>query len=278
MNITVVGLGLIGGSLALSLKGFQTHIIGVDKNEEHKKTALKLEIVDAVLPLDEAIKISDLLILAIPVDAARDILPHILDLIPATAVVVDMGSTKYGICQKVKNHKKRKNFVASHPIAGTEYSGPSAAFTALFPGKTTIICEEEKSADFALKTVEKMYNLLNMKIVYMPADEHDLHISYVSHLSHISSYTLGLTVLEIEKNEKNILNMAGSGFASTVRLAKSSAEMWNPIFQQNQKHIVNALDAYIKRLTEFKNNIETKSFDKLFSMIKEANKIGKIIK
>lgn len=278
MKITVVGLGLIGGSLALSLKGFQTHIIGVDKKEEHKKMALELGIVDEILSLDEAVKISDLIILAIPVDAARNLLPRILDLITQKAVVVDMGSTKYGICQKVKKHPKRENFVASHPIAGTEYSGPAAAFSSLFTGKTTIICEKEKSTPWAVELVEKMYKILDMKIVYMQAEEHDLHISYVSHLSHISSFTLGLTVLDIKKNEKNILNMAGSGFASTVRLAKSSPEMWNPIFQQNKKHVVNALDAYIERLVEFKNNIETDNYNKLHNMMTEANKIGKIIK
>lgn len=277
MNITIVGLGLIGGSLALSLKGFQTHIIGVDKNPEHKATALKLGIVDEILQLDEAVRSSDLVILAIPVDSARDILPFVLDLISENAVVVDMGSTKHGICENVKSHLKRKHFVASHPIAGTEYSGPNAAFSSLFTGKTTIICEKEKSADFAIDMVEKMYRIINMKIVYMPADEHDLHIAYVSHLSHISSFTLGLTVLDMEKNEKTILNMAGSGFASTVRLAKSSPEMWNPIFQQNKKHLTEALNAYIEKLTDFKNQMEADNFTELFNLMKEANKIGKII-
>lgn len=278
MNITIVGLGLIGGSMALSLRGFQTRMIGVDKNEEHGKIAVEMGLVDAVLPLDEAVRISDLVIIAIPVNAARDTLPHILDLIPDNGVVVDMGSTKHGICKKVEKHPKRSNYVASHPIAGTEYSGPKAAFSSLFTGKTTIICEKEKSADFALKMVKEMYKIMNMKIVYMPSDEHDLHIAYVSHISHISAYTLGLTVLDIEKNEKNILNMAGSGFASTVRLAKSSPQMWNPIFQQNKTHVLEALDAYIRHLCVFRDNISENKYDELFDLMKEANKIGKIIK
>ncbi len=277
MNITVIGLGLIGGSLALSLRGFQTHMIGVDKNPEHAQMALDLGLVDVVLQLDEAVKIADLIILAIPVDASRNLLSHILDLIPPRAVVVDMGSTKSGICSVVREHSKRANYVASHPIAGTEYSGPKAAFSTLFHGKTTIICEKERSADFALKIVEEMYKLLNMKIIYMNADDHDLHAAYVSHLSHLSSFTLGLTVLDIEKNEKNILNLAGSGFASTVRLAKSSPEMWNPIFQQNKEHLSEALTAYMKRLSEFKEYIETNQSQKLYDLMKEANKIGKII-
>jgi len=278
MNITVIGLGLIGGSLALALRGFQTHMIGVDKNPEHCQMALELGIVDVVLNLEEAVRIADLIILAIPVDAARNTLSLILDLIPSKAAVVDMGSTKSGICQNVRNHSKRANYVASHPIAGTEYSGTKAAFSSLFNGKTTIICEKELSADFALKMVEEMYKLLNMKVVYMKPDEHDLHVAYVSHLSHISSFTLGLTVLDIEKNEKNIFDLAGSGFASTVRLAKSSPEMWNPIFIQNKVHLSNALAAYILRLTEFKENMENGESDKLFDLMKEANKIGKIIK
>ncbi len=278
MNITIIGLGLIGGSIAMSIKGFHTHMIGVDNNPEHCKIAIERKLVDAILPIDEAVKISDLIILAIPVDAARKLLSHILDIIPNNAVVVDMGSTKSGICQSVENHKNRGNYVAAHPIAGTEHSGPHAAFSSLYTGKKTIICEKERSADFALKIAEELFQLLNMEIIYMQAEEHDLHIAYVSHISHISSFTLGLTVLDIEKNEKNILDMAGSGFASTVRLAKSSAEMWTPIFQQNKKHVIAALNAYIKHLTIFKENIEENNYEKLSSLMKEANTIGRIIK
>ncbi len=277
MTITIIGVGLIGGSLAIGLRGFQTRIIGVDNNDKHKKEAIELGIVDAVLPLEEAVKISDLIIIAIPVNTARKILPYILDNISQEAVVVDVGSTKLGICNIARKHIRRKNFVASHPIAGTENSGPKAAFSTLFENKLSIICEKELSSDFALNMVEKMYNILNMKIIYMPAEPHDQHIAYVSHLSHITSFTLGLTVLEIEKNEKNIFNLAGSGLASTVRLAKSSPEMWAPIFEQNSDNLSQALDAYIKNLKKFKKIIDNKDNKAAYKLMKKANNIRKVL-
>lgn len=277
MTITIIGTGLIGGSLAIGLRGFQTKIIGVDKNKEHTKIALEMGLVDAILGLKEAVKISELIILAIPVDSAREILPQILDEINNETVVVDMGSTKVGICKAVENHPKRRNFVAAHPIAGTEYSGPKAAIHGLFNDKVAIIADKEFSADFALQTVEKMFKLLNMRVIYLSSETHDLHIAYVSHLSHISSFTLGLTVLEIEKDESQIFNMAGSGFASTVRLAKSSPEMWAPIFEQNAQHLSEALDIYIENLKKFKYVIENKLCDDAKVMMKKANKIKKIL-
>ena len=277
MNITIIGTGLIGGSIAIGLRGFQTHIIGVDINEEHANQALKLGIVDGILTLDNAIKVSDLIIVAIPVDSARKLLPEILYKINEDTVVTDMGSTKAGICENIRNHPKRKNFVASHPIAGTENSGPQAAFQLLLTDKLTIICEKELSADFALKTVEKMYHILNMKIIYMTAEAHDLHIAYVSHLAHIVSFTLGLTVLEIEKDEEKIFDMAGSGFASTVRLSKSSPEMWAPIFAQNSKNLSKALDIYIDKLCQFKQAIENKDKTITSKLMKDANDIRRIL-
>ena len=277
MTITIVGIGLIGGSLALSLRGFQTRIIGVDKNQKHTEEAINLGLIDASLPLEEATKISDLIVLAIPVDAAREILPHILDHINPESVVVDMGSTKAGICKMVENHKNRRNFVASHPIAGTENSGPSAAFHGLFNEKIAIIAEKEKSADFALLICEKMYKLLNMKLIYMNPEKHDMHIAYVSHLSHISSFTLGLTVLDIEKDEDQIFNMAGSGFESTVRLAKSSPEMWAPIFEQNATHLSKALGFYIDNLQKFKSIIDNKETKNAHSIMSKANEIRRIL-
>jgi prephenate dehydrogenase len=277
MTITIIGTGLIGGSLALGLRGFQTKFIGVDKNAEHAKLALELGLVDAVLELKEAVKISDLIIIAIPVDSAREILPKILDEINDETVVTDMGSTKAGICKAVENHKRRRNFVAAHPIAGTEYSGPKAAIHGLFNEKTAIIADKELSSDFALQTVEKMFKLLNMRIIYMESEKHDLHIAYVSHLSHISSFTLGLTVLEIEKDEAQIFNMAGSGFASTVRLAKSSPEMWAPIFVQNAEYLSKALDIYIENLKKFKNVIDNKLSEEAKILMKKANEIKRII-
>ena len=277
MNITIIGVGLIGGSLAMKLKGFQTKIIGVEINKTHAEEALKLGLVDEILLLDDAVKISDLVILAIPVDVSREILPHILDITGNNTIVIDMGSTKRGICDKVREHPQRKNFVASHPIAGTENSGPSAAVSNLFTNKITIICEKELCSGLALELAKKMYCLLDMEIVYMNPDEHDRHIAYVSHLSHISSFALGLTVLEIEKNEESIFNMAGSGFASTARLAKSSPAMWAPIFEQNAQSISLALGAYIDNLKTFKELIDENERDKTQQLMSDANDIRRIL-
>jgi len=277
MNITIIGIGLIGGSLALSLRGFETHIIGVDNNNKNSQEALKLNLVDEILPLKQAVQKANLVILAIPVDAARKLLPIVLDNIDNKTVVADMGSTKDGICSAVSNHPKRKNYVATHPIAGTENSGPSAAFSGLFKDKTTIICEKEKSANFAISMIEKMFNLLEMKVIYMAADEHDRHIAYVSHISHITSFVLGLTVLGIEKDENKIFNMAGSGFASTVRLAKSSPDMWTPIFEQNAESISVALETYINNLKSFKNIIDKKDTKQARKLMLQANDIRRIL-
>lgn len=277
MNIAIIGTGLIGGSIALRIHGFQTNIIGVDKSEENLTKALELGIINEKMPLSNAVKIADLIILAIPVDAARELLPGILDAIAPNATVVDMGSTKQGICDKVRKHPKRSRYVASHPIAGTENSGPEAAFPNLYDGKTTIICEKELSDADAIDTVEKLYKIMGMNIIYMNASEHDKHIAYVSHLTHVIAYALSLTVLEIEKNEKTIFDMAGSGFGSTVRIAKSSTEMWTPILQQNSKYLVESIGQYIDILNDFKTAIENGNHDTLYKLIKDANVIRKIL-
>ena len=279
MIVGVIGLGLIGGSAALSLKkrGFAEKVIGVDHNEEHTRQALDLGIADEIQSLDQVIKEADLLLLAIPVTSAKHIINEILNQLPAGKVVVDMGSTKKGISDACDSHQNRNQFVASHPIAGTENSGPSAAFDGLYDHKKTIICDKEKSNEQALFTVQEMYKTLGMELVYMNAEEHDLHIAYVSHLSHISSFTLGLTVLDIEKDEKNIFNMAGSGFASTVRLAKSSPDMWAPIFEQNRDNISDALGAYIKHLQEFKSIIDSNETQLSHNMMEKANDIRRIL-
>jgi len=192
-------------------------------------------------------------------------------------VVVDMGSTKNGICQLVKDHKNRNAFVASHPIAGTEHTGPSAAINGLFSGNVAIICNPEQSGEHALKRIEEMYRLLEMKVIHMDSVEHDEHIAYVSHLSHISSFALGNTVLEIEKDEKSIFNMAGSGFESTVRLAKSAPSMWAPIFEQNQENISTALETYIEKLKEFKELIDSKDVKALALLMSEANEVRRVL-
>jgi prephenate dehydrogenase len=275
----IIGLGLIGGSLALSLreKEFSNAITGYDVNPFHATQALELGLIDKLQTIDEICNNCEFIILAIPVNQARKLLPELLNKISDKTIITDMGSTKNGICKAVENHKNRKQFVATHPIAGTENTGPSAAVRDLFKNKITIICEKEKSGKSSLQAVKKMYDSLEMKTIYMQPDEHDLHVAYVSHLSHISSFMLGNTVLEIEKNEKNIFNLAGSGFASTVRLAKSSPEMWAPIFEQNSSHLLNALDEYIEQLKNFRQLIQKKDIENMKKEMARANRIRKIL-
>jgi prephenate dehydrogenase len=283
MTITIIGIGLIGGSLALSLRksGFGTNFIGVDNNETHRSDAMWLGIVDEVLPVKDAVCKSDIVILSIPVNIAGKILVEILDILYSTkntrTIVVDMGSTKKSICAESKNHPLRAQYVASHPIAGTEFSGPKAAVDNLFEGKKTIICDKELSSDYSLDTVSEMYRSIGMDISYMSSDIHDKHIAFVSHISHISSFALGTTVLNIEKDEKSIFTMAGSGFSSTVRLAKSSPETWAPIFIQNADSILFALNNYIQQLEEFRNNLEDRDSDKLKELMRNANEIERIL-
>ena len=279
MTVTIIGVGLIGGSLALSLRrtGFATRIIGVDVDKNHSDEALALNLIDEAMDLIDAVQQSDLIVISIPVNKARAILGDILNIVKDNTVVVDMGSTKNGICTENRYHPNRKQYVASHPIAGTEYSGPQAAIDYLFDNKKTIICERELSADFALKCVQSMYNALNMEIIYMNPEVHDRHIAFVSHISHISSFALSLTVLDIEKDEKTIFDMAGSGFSSTVRLAKSSADTWTPILLQNADSISYALESYIDQIQKFKNTIDCRDADQLHKLMLEANNISKII-
>ncbi|MDR2027428.1 MAG: prephenate dehydrogenase [Prevotellaceae bacterium] len=283
MTITVIGVGLIGGSLALALRknGFGTNFTGVDSNEIHRSDAMWLGIVDEVLPLKDAVCKSDIVILSIPVNTARKVLIEILDILDSEnngqTVVVDMGSTKKGICSDSRNHPRRAQYVASHPIAGTEFSGPKAAVDNLFEGKKTIICDRELSSDYALNVVHQMYKSIGMDISYMSSDIHDKHIAFVSHISHISSFALGTTVLNIEKDEKSIFTMAGSGFSSTVRLAKSSPDTWTPIFIQNADSILFALNDYIRQLEEFKTSLENRDSDKLKELMKNANGIKRIL-
>lgn len=279
MKIGIIGIGLIGGSLAKSIREHNQYseIIGHDNSPEHESTALELKLVDRCLPLEELIQSCDLILLTIPVNHAKNILPEILSSCDESKVVIDFGSTKSGIATSVKEHDNRSLFVAAHPIAGTENTGPSAAIDGLFTKKVCIICEKDLSSEKALKTAEQLFQDLAMKVLYMDAEEHDRHIAYVSHLSHISSFVLGKTVLEIEKDEENIFNMAGSGFASTVRLAKSSPAMWSPIFEQNAEHLSKALDAYIDNLQEFKKLIDQKDKKSLYDLMSKTNDIRRVL-
>lgn len=278
-NVTIVGLGLIGGSFALALKktGLAEKLIGVDTNTNHQIEALELGIVDEIDNLKEAVLRSDLVVLAIPINAAQKVLPEILDYIPTETIVMDMGSTKAGICERVKNHPNRKNFVATHPIAGTENSGPKAAFAELFLNKVSIICDPEESAPSAVKKVKKIFQNLWTNVSMMTAEAHDEHIAYVSHLSHITSFALGQTVLNIEKNEKAIFDMAGSGFESTVRLAKSSPDMWTPIFIQNRENLLNAIDAYEEQIKNMRRMIEEANPENIHQYLSNTNDIRRIL-
>lgn len=280
MIISVVGLGLLGGSFALGLKEKISglSVTGVDNNRQHAEKALKMGIADEILPLEEAVKKSQLVVLATPVNVISKLLGHVLDILPEEATVIDLGSTKEQICKTVAEHPARGRFVAAHPIAGTEYSGPEAAFSSLFYEKTMIICEQEKSSRQSLEFTEELCRKLQMRMSYMGAAEHDLHLAYVSHLSHISSFALSIAVLEKEKDQKNIFDMAGSGFSSTVRLAKSSPGMWGPIFEQNHMNISAALDSYIKQLQLFKEAIDLNDQEAGMELMRRANDIRRILK
>ena len=280
MKVTVIGLGLIGGSMALDLRkaGVATHLIGVDQNSANAKKAVELKIVDETLPMNEALQNADLVIITIPVNAICSLLPSILDVVHKNTVVIDGGSTKKSICASVNNHPKRNQFVAAHPLAGTEYSGPEAALHGLFANKTNIICEKEKSSEAALSLAQKVFDTLGMKTIFMEAEDHDKHVAYVSHLSHVSSFLLGQTVLDIEKDEASIFDLAGTGFASTVRLAKSSPDMWAPIFEQNAEYLSHALLEYIMHLQKFQYYLQKRDVKELHQMLVKANDIKRILK
>ncbi|WP_109829804.1 prephenate dehydrogenase [Reichenbachiella versicolor] len=278
MKVVVVGLGLIGGSAALKLRqtGFATDLVGVDRNDKNADKAVELGLVDNISDLSVVAE-AELVLLAIPVTSMEAVLPSILDQIGEQTTVLDLGSTKERIALAVKGHDKRSQFVAGHPIAGTENSGPEAAFAELFEGKTGILCDVEESSKSALSISRDCFNHLGMHLIEMDSKEHDRHIAYVSHISHISSFVLGQTVLEIEKDEASIFNMAGSGFESTVRLAKSSPEMWAPIFKQNKTHISSALEAYIDNLARFKKMIDASDEVDLIKTMREANDIRRVL-
>jgi len=279
MKVTVIGVGLIGGSMVLDMRrrGLTDRVWGVDTNTENLKRAEQLRIVDEGKDLEEGCRDADLVILAIPVKPAKRVLNQILDAVGDHTLVIDVGSTKSGICETIGEHPHRKQFVACHPIAGTEFSGPDAAHEGLFKGKINIICNAEESDPGCVERAGALFAQLGMTTTYMDAVEHDRHIAYVSHLSHITSFTLGLTVLDIEKDEKHIFNMAGSGFESTVRLAKSSADMWTPIFEQNRDNLLEALDAYREKLSVFREAIAHMDGEKVNRMIRQGNDIKRIL-
>lgn len=279
MNVSIIGIGLIGGSFAKDIKNLHPtyKLSGIDNNQAHLKEALSLGLINTASSYDE-LSMADLVIVSIPVDEMIIQLPKILDLIKADTIVIDAGSTKEAICKTVADHKNRRNFLACHPIAGTEYTGPSAAIKGLFYGKTNILCEVEKTAFKLQEKAISFFHSLGMRIRYMNPVAHDKHIAYVSHLSHISSFMLGRTVIEKEENEKDIFDMAGSGFESTVRLAKSSPAMWTPIFKQNKENVLDSLEEYIHNLEDFKNMLAEDNYKGIYEIMNSTNQIKHILK
>ncbi|MBP8792045.1 MAG: prephenate dehydrogenase [Lutibacter sp.] len=276
-KVVVIGLGLIGGSLALDLKQrISCEVYGIDHNPNHLKKAKELGIIDDGIEFSE-IKDASVVIIAVPVDLIPTVALEVLDVISDKTLVFDVGSVKNNICVAIEKHPKRKNYVAAHPLAGTEFSGPEAAILNLFDNKVNIICESDKTDWQILDKALSLFKKLNMRIKMMNPVEHDRHIAYVSHLSHVSSFMLGKTVLEIEKNEQAIFDMASTGFASTVRLAKSSASTWTPIFLENKENVLRSLTEYIKNLNEFKELLETENNGGLTEVMESTNYIKTIL-
>ena len=278
MNVFVIGIGLIGGSMVLDIKQKYSEavIYGIDNNKDHLEKAIELGVIDIKATLEDLDK-AEIVIVSIPVDVQLKVIPKVLDLVSDEALVFDVGSTKEDICKILENHPKRRNYLAAHPIAGTEFSGPTAAHNNLFHKKTNIICEVEKTAFKLQEKALDIFAKLGMRIRYMDAKSHDKHIAYVSHLSHISAFMLGKTVIEKEKNERDIFDMAGSGFASTVRLAKSSPAMWAPIFEQNKTNVIETLNEYIHNLQQFKELMIQNDFTKIHNEMESTNHIKQIL-
>jgi prephenate dehydrogenase len=277
-SVAIIGVGLIGGSWALALKKHFSDItiLGADNNQSHLEEALRLGLIDKAVDLDAAAQ-SDIVFVSIPVGAASEVILSLLDKVGEHTLIMDAGSTKSALCQSISDHPNRSHFLAAHPIAGTEFSGPAAAKSDLFDGKLMILCEIEKTAIRLQENILTAFQKIGMRLRYMDPESHDKHLAYVSHLSHVSSFMLGKTVMDKEADDRNIFDLAGSGFASTVRLAKSSPEMWGPIFLQNKEHLSHTLEAYISNLQKFKMLIDKEDLEALTSEMKRINTIEKIL-
>ena len=287
-TVGVIGLGLIGGSMALDLKrrGFAREVLGVEQDPVAAEAAKTIGLVDEVVPYEDCIRRADIVVVAVPVGAAVKLVPDILNRFADVEerasvpekIVIDVCSTKSQICHATQYHPLRGQFVSTHPMAGTEYSGPWAAQPGLFDGRACIFANSEECSPKALKTIEELYAVLNMRPIYMNADQHDVHTAYVSHISHVTSFALALTVLDKEKDEKHIFDLASGGFSSTVRLAKSNADMWVPILSQNHDNILHVMDTYIDKMQQFRDAIATYDEAKIRELIQEANRIKKILR
>ena len=286
-KVGIIGLGLIGGSMAIDLKrkSYASQILGVENDPVNASAAERIGLVDSVVSIEECVKESDVIIVSVPVGAALRIVPQVLDIMAeiypdggCDKVLMDVCSTKESLALAVKYHPMRKCYVASHPMSGTEYSGPWAALPGLFDGRASIICDFSESAPSAVHTVEEIYDVLNMRMVHMNSSSHDVHTAYVSHFSHVISFALALTVLEKEKDEKHIFDLASGGFSSTVRLAKSSADMWTPILMQNRRNVLQVMETYTSMLDAFREAMEEADEDALRELIQNANRIRRIIR
>ena len=285
MKVAVVGLGLIGGSMAIELrrKHFADEIIGVENDRLNAEAALKMSLVDRIEDLDTAAAESDILVIAVPVGAAVKMLPHVLDIYASEGkncnrTVIDVCSVKEAMVRSVHYHPMRSRYVSTHPMAGTEYSGPWAAMPGLFDGRACIFCNTEESDNRAVRLIEKLYDALNMRPIYMNASNHDVHTAYISHISHVTSFALALTVLDKEKDERHIFDLASGGFSSTVRLAKSNADMWVPILSQNRDNVLQVINTYIDKMQQFRDAIDAGDEDAIRTLIEQANKIKRIIR
>ena len=279
MTVTIIGIGLIGGSLGITLQenGFADRMIGVDASRDNLHKAIRRRLVGEEMSFAEGISVADVILLATPVDAMRKLLPDILDRVQDHQTVIDVGSTKELLLNELDGHPNRARFVACHPMAGTEFSGPEAAVPELFRGKVCVIVDGEQSAPDALDLARRLFVSAGMNLSFLDRKAHDLHCAYVSHISHIVSFALALTVLEKEKDEQRIFDLASSGFGSTVRLAKSSADMWVPIFRQNRDHVLDVLDEHIEQLSRFRSQLIKRDFDGFYERIERANEISKIL-
>lgn len=280
MIVGIIGIGLIGGSLAISLKesGLATRVIGIDASQGNLDKAIRRRLIDEDMSLEQALEVADVIVLATPMDSMLTLLPRLLDRVGERQVLLDVGSTKETLLDSVKDHPNRRRFVACHPMAGTEFSGPEAAVPDLFRGKTCVIVDAEDSAPDAVDVAKQLFSSAGMKFSHLERAAHDLHCAYISHISHIASFALALTVLEKEKDEQRIFELASSGFGSTVRLAKSSADMWVPIFRQNRDHVLDVLDEHIEQLSRFRTQLIKRDFKGFHERIERANQIEKILK
>lgn len=282
MTVGIIGLGLIGGSMAIDLKrrGFASKVLGVEADPVNAAAAEKMGLADEMVSFEDCVGRSDIVIVAVPVGTAVAMLPKILDAFDGAPekIVIDTCSTKSNIVRSVRYHACRGQYVATHPMAGTEYSGPWAAMPGLFDGRACIFANSEESSPKALARIEEMYNILNMRPIYMNADSHDVHTAYVSHISHVTSFALALTVLDKERDEKHIFDLASGGFSSTVRLAKSNPDMWVPILTQNRENVLQVIDTYIEKMKAFRQAIDTFDEQGIEDLIRKANRIKKILR